>query len=248
MMLRVGWASACYLPSDTLIMATLQQNTLLPLCCPWHQLPSGKPSLLLLLLLFIFLISDRFLVLSINPSFSVFGMMVVCVLPSISVGLFLSTYLSGRYLSFSISSKIWDLAFSLGYSSVCLNFSALQMAACFSSRNEASASNSAIFSFSSSTISLTGVFPRELLDDLVFEELEDFLELLPDDVIDELLLDLDLLSSSTSLIQLYIFCFWVSTTSSTVSNQSSSSLTTSCGSKTTQYLCKDTNSLNWSLN
>ena len=42
---------------------------------------------------------------------------------------------------------------------------------------------------------------------LFFEELEDFLELLPDDSFDELLLDLDLLSASTSLIQLYILCF-----------------------------------------
>ena len=46
----------------------------------------------------------------------------------------------------------------------------------------------------------------ELLDELVFEDLEDFLELLPEDFFDELL-DLDLLPSSTSLIQLYILCF-----------------------------------------
>ena len=73
------------------------------------------------------------------------------------------------------------------------------MSACFSSVNETSASNSAIFSFSSSALFLTDVFLKELLDDLVFKELEDFLEVLPDDFLDELLLDLDLLSSSTSL-------------------------------------------------
>ena len=51
------------------------------------------------------------------------------------------------------------------------------------------------------SLSLTDLFPRELLDDLVFEELDNFLELLHDDFFDELLLDLDLLSSSTSLIR-----------------------------------------------
>ena len=79
---------------------------------------------LLLLLLIIFLIFDRFLALSINLSFLIFGMEFVCILPSIIVGLFLLTYLS-RYLSFSISSKIWDLAFSFSNSSICHNFSAL---------------------------------------------------------------------------------------------------------------------------
>ena len=78
------------------------------------------------------------------------------------------------------------------------------MATCFSPVNETSASNSAIFNLSSSAPSLTDVFPKQLLDELVFKELEDFLELLPDDFFDELLLDLDLLSSSTSLIQFYI--------------------------------------------
>ena len=48
--------------------------------------------------------------------------------------------------------------------------------------NEASTSNSAIFSFSSSALYLTDTFPRELLADLVFEELENFLELLPGDL------------------------------------------------------------------
>ena len=137
---------------------------------------------LLLLLLFIFLITDRFFALSINPSFSIIGVILVCVLPSTSVGLFLSTYLSARYLSFSIWSKIWDLTFSLANSSVCFNFLALQMAAWFYSAHEASASNSAIFSFSSNALYLIYVFPRELLDDLVFEELENFLELLPGDL------------------------------------------------------------------
>ena len=122
-----------------------------------------------------------------------------------------------------------------------------RMAACFSSVNEASANDSTIFSLSSSALSLTDVFPRQLLHDLVFEELEDFLELLYDDFFDEILLDINLLLSSTPLIQLYILYFWVNTTSSTVSNQSSSSSNTSCGSRLTYYLCKDTKYLNWSL-
>ena len=62
------------------------------------------------------------------------------------------------------------------------------------------------FSFSSSALFRTDVFPRELLNDLVFEEFEDFLELLPDDFFDKLLLDLNL-PSSASFIQLYILCF-----------------------------------------
>ena len=68
------------------------------------------------------------------------------------------------------------------------------------------------FSFSSSAVSLTDVFLRKFLDDLVFEELEDFLVLPPDDFFDERLLDLDLLPSSTTLIQFYILCFVVNTT------------------------------------
>ena len=82
-----------------------------------------------------------------------------------------------------------------------------RMAACFSSVNVASANDSTIFSLSSSALSLTDVFPRQLLHDLVFEELEDFLELLYDDFFDEILLDLNLLLSSTPLIQLYILYF-----------------------------------------
>ena len=57
------------------------------------------------------------------------------------------------------------------------------MAAWFFSVNEAYASNSAVFGFSSIAL-FTDIFPRGLLDDLVFEELDDFLELLPDDFFD----------------------------------------------------------------
>ena len=108
-----------------------------------------QPSLLLLM--FIFLISGKFVVLSINSSFLIFEMILVCVLPSKSVGLFLSTYLSARYLSSSISSKIWDLAFSLA------NYKWQHAFLLWM-----------IFSFSSSALSLIDVFPRELLDDFVF--------------------------------------------------------------------------------
>ena len=76
-----------------------------------------QPSLLLLMLLF--LIYDIFLALSINPSFFfwIFGMILVCVLPSIIVGFFQHIYQQ----SICHLSKIWDLVFTFANSSVCLS-------------------------------------------------------------------------------------------------------------------------------
>ena len=52
-------------------------------------------------------------------------MILICVLPSINFGLFLSIHLLAKYLSFSMLSKICDLVFSFANFSFCLKFSAI---------------------------------------------------------------------------------------------------------------------------
>ena len=107
----------------------------------------------------------------------------------------------------------WNwITFSFANSSLWHSFSAFRIAACFSAGKDASPSYSAIFSLSSKALCSSDAFPDEPSDDFDFDEWDDFLELLSDDLF-ELLDDLfDLLSFSASHIQLYTLCFWVNTT------------------------------------